>query len=236
MDRKEKNRLKKYLLLQRDLGFEEFYLPDSTRPKNRMAVKRLKLDDFENSDSLEVLDATIKRCRRCSLGKTRTNFVFGVGNPNAEIMFIGEAPGRDEDLQGKPFVGRAGKLLDKMLADIGIDRNEVYIANILTCRPPNNRDPEPPEVEQCQPYLARQVKLIKPKAICSLGRIAAQTILQTKTNLGAMRNRWYDYHGIKFMVTYHPAAILRSNSYLPSTMEDLKRLVEMANSLTAESG
>lgn len=236
MDRKEKNRLKKYLLLQRDLGFEEFYLPDSTRPKNKMAVKRLKLDDFENSDSLEQLNAAIKRCRRCSLGKTRTNFVFGIGNPNAEIMFIGEAPGRDEDLQGKPFVGRAGKLLDKMLADIGVDRNEVYIANILKCRPPNNRDPEPLEVEQCQPYLVKQIKLIRPKAICSLGRIAAQTILQTKMNLGAMRNRWYDYHGIKFMVTYHPAAILRSNSYLPSAMEDLKRLVEMANSLTAEAG
>jgi DNA polymerase len=231
MDRKEKNRLKKYLLLQQDLGFEELYLPDSTRSARKLPVKRLNLDDFEQSTSLEQLEATIKRCRRCPLGRTRTNFVFGVGNPDADIMFIGEAPGRDEDLQGIPFVGRAGKLLDKMLAEIGLSRNDVYIANILKCRPPNNRDPQPEEVEKCLPYLMKQIKLIKPKVICSLGRIAAQNILQTNMTLGAMRNRWFDYHGVKMMVTYHPAAILRSNNYLPSAMEDLKRLVEMAGSI-----
>ena len=213
MDRKEKNRLKKYLLIQHDLGFEELYLPDSSRPARKTPVKRLNLDDFEKSNSLDQLNATIKRCKRCPLGKTRTNFVFGVGNPQADIMFIGEAPGRDEDLQGIPFVGRAGKLLDKMLAEIGLSRNDVYIANILKCRPPNNRDPQPEEVEKCQPYLLKQIKLINPAV------------------MGAMRNRWFDYHGIKLMVTYHPAAILRSNSYLAPAMEDLRKLVETAESI-----
>jgi DNA polymerase len=236
VDRKEKNKLKKYLLLQRDLGFEEFYLPEASRSTRKLTVKRLNIDKFEESQSLDQLDTTIKRCRRCPLGGTRTKFVFGVGNQQADILFVGEAPGRDEDLQGIPFVGRAGKLLDKMLAEIGMHRNEVYIANILKCRPPNNRDPEQEEVDQCLPYLIKQINLLRPKVICSLGRIAAQRILQTNMTLGAMRNRWFEYQGIKFMVTYHPAAILRSNSYLPGALEDLKRLVEMAESLKAEAG
>lgn len=235
MDRKEKNRLKKYLLLQRDLGFDELYLPETSRSGRKLTVKRLNIDKFEESQSLDQLDATIKRCRRCPLGATRTKFVFGVGNPQADILFIGEAPGRDEDLQGIPFVGRAGKLLDKMLAEIGLRRDEVYIANILKCRPPNNRDPEQEEVDKCLPYLIKQIQLINPKVICSLGRIAAQRILQSNMTLGAMRNRWFEYHGIKMMVTYHPAAILRSNSYLPGALEDLKRLVEMVNTLKAEA-
>ncbi len=234
MDRKEKNKIKKYLLLQRDLGFDEFYLPESSRPPRKITVKRLGIDNFEEAESVDQLEATIKRCKRCSLGKTRTNFVFGVGKSDAAIMFIGEAPGRDEDQQGMPFVGRAGKLLDKMLAEIGLNRNEVYIANILKCRPPNNRDPEQDEVDQCLPYLTKQIKIIKPEAICSLGRIAAQRILQTNMSLGAMRGRWFDYHGIKFMVTYHPAAILRSNSYLPAALEDLKRLVKTVYSKNAD--
>ena len=213
-------------MLQRDLGFDEFYFPESSRPPRKITVKRLGIDNFAEAESVDQLEATIKRCKRCPLGKSRTNFVFGVGNPGADIMFIGEAPGRDEDLQGIPFVGRAGKLLDKMLAEIGLNRGDVYIANILKCRPPNNRDPEQDEVDQCLPYLIKQIKLIKPKVICSLGRIAAQRILQTNMALGAMRGRWFDYHGIKFMVTYHPAAILRSNSYLPGALEDLKRLVK----------
>ncbi len=170
------------------------------------------------------LDKTICICQKCPLGKTRTKFVFGVGNPDADIMFIGEAPGRDEDLQGIPFVGRAGKLLDKMLAEVGINRDEVYIANILKCRPPENRDPLPDEVAECEPHLHMQIKLIKPKVICSLGRIAGQTLLKTNSTLGGMRGRWFDYRGIKFMVTYHPAALLRSMSWYPSTIEDLKKL------------
>jgi DNA polymerase len=228
VDRKERNNLKKYLLLQRDLGFDELYLPVSTRPKRKMKPKRLKIDDFKDAESIDQLEISINKCKKCELGKTRTNFVFGVGNPDADIMFVGEAPGRDEDLQGIPFVGRAGKLLDKMLGELGWSREDVYIANILKCRPPNNRDPLPAETEQCQPFLIKQIKLIKPKVICSLGRIAAQNILQTNKGLGEMRGHWYDFHGIKFMVTYHPAAILRFQTYMTPTMDDLKRLVKEA--------
>ncbi|UCC81307.1 MAG: uracil-DNA glycosylase [Candidatus Zixiibacteriota bacterium] len=194
-------------------------------------MKRLGIDRFSEAESLFQLETTIKRCKRCPLGKTRTKFVFGVGNPDADIVFIGEAPGRDEDLQGIPFVGRAGKLLDKMLAEIGLNRNDVYIANILKCRPPENRDPESEEVDECLPYLIKQIKLIKPKVICSLGRVAAQRILQTTMSLGAMRGRWFDYHGIKFMVTYHPAAILRTNSYMAGALQDLRRLAKTVNSM-----
>jgi uracil-DNA glycosylase family 4 len=230
VDRKEKNKIKKYLLLQRDLGFDELYLPESSRPGRKLTVKRLAIDKFTEAQSLAQLEATIRRCKRCPLGKTRTKFVFGVGNPDADIMFIGEAPGRDEDLQGIPFVGRAGKLLDKILAEVGLQRGDVYIANILKSRPPNNRDPLPEEVEQCMPYLHKQIQLIQPKVICSLGRIAAQNLLQTKMSLGAMRNRWFDFRGVKLMVTYHPAAILRTNTYMRGALEDFKRLVETANS------
>ena len=230
MDRKEKNKIKKYLLVQRDLGFDELYLPESSRSPRRLTVKRLSMDKFTEAESLEQLEATIKRCKRCPLGKSRTNFVFGVGNPEADIMFVGEAPGRDEDMQGIPFVGRAGKLLDKMLGEVGLDRSDVYITNVLKSRPPNNRDPEPEEVEQCMPYLSKQIQLINPRVICCLGRISAQSILHTKSSLGAMRNRWFDFHGIKLMVTYHPAAILRTNSYMAAALEDFRRLVKTADS------
>ena len=216
--------------MQRDLGFDELYLPESTRPSRRLTVKRLSMDKFSEAESLEQLEATIKRCKRCPLGKTRTNFVFGVGNPEADIMFVGEAPGRDEDMQGIPFVGRAGKLLDKMLAEVGLKRSDVYITNVLKSRPPNNRDPEPEEVEECMPYLSKQIQLINPRVICCLGRISAQSILHTKSSLGAMRNRWFDFRGIKLMVTYHPAAILRTNSYMAAALEDFRRLVKTANS------
>ena len=146
-------------------------------------------------------------------------------------MFIGEAPGRDEDLQGKPFVGRAGKLLNKMLDEVGLKREDVYIANILKSRPPNNRDPEPDEVAACEPYLHAQIKLIKPKVICSLGRIAAQTLLRTKMTLGEMRGRWFDYQGTKLMVTFHPAAVLRAMDNYTKSIEDLNRLIREVEKL-----
>jgi len=222
-----RNKLQRYIIQQRDLGFTELYLPIATRPRSAAAVKRLDIARFNEAETLIQLEKTIDSCQKCPLGKTRTRFVFGVGNPDADIMFIGEAPGRDEDLQGEPFVGRAGKLLDKMLADVGLRRENVYIANILKCRPPNNRDPEPSEAEECEPYLLAQIKLIKPKVICCLGRIAAQRLLQTNAALGAMRQRQYDFHGVRLMVTYHPAAILRSASHLPLAMDDLRNLVAM---------
>ena len=222
----EKNRFRQYLLQQKELGIEEIYLPVSTRPRPPAPVKRLNIDRFKESETLEQLEMTINTCQKCPLGKTRTRFVFGVGDPHAKIIFIGEAPGRDEDIKGEPFVGRAGKLLDKMLPEVGLRREDVYIANILKCRPPNNRDPQPEEIDECEPHLLMQIKLLKPKAICCLGRIAAQTLLKTTMTLGAMRERWFDYHGIKFMVTYHPAALLRTNAYTQAAMDDLRRLVD----------
>jgi uracil-DNA glycosylase len=220
---------RRYIQQQIDLGYRQVYLPVESKimalPGKR-EIKPLSIERFAEARSLEQLEKTIQECQRCPLGKTRTKLVFGDGNPHAELMFIGEAPGRDEDLQGKPFVGRAGKLLDKMLVDLGLQRENVYIANILKSRPPGNRDPEPDEVASCEPYLHMQIKLIQPKLICSLGRIAAQTLLRTKMTLGEMRGRWFDYSGVKFMVTYHPAAILRAMSNLEPAMDDLRRLLK----------
>jgi len=173
---------------------------------------------------LASFEQAICECQKCPLGKTRTKFVFGVGSPTADIMFIGEAPGRDEDLKGEPFVGRAGQLFDKILAAIHTSRKEVYIANILKCRPPENRDPLPDEAQKCLPYLLEQIKIIQPKLICCLGRIAAQILLDTKTPLGKMRGKFIDYYGMKLIVTYHPAALLRFQSYKADTWKDMKML------------
>ena len=166
----------------------------------------------------------IKDCQRCPLGKIRTHLVFGGGNPYADVMFIGEAPGRDEDLQGAPFVGRSGQLLDKIIQAIQFTREQVYIANILKCRPPNNRDPEPEEIAQCEPHLIRQIELIQPKIICALGRIAGQTLLKTSESLGDLREKVHRYHGVKLLVTYHPAALLRNPQWKRPAWEDMKRL------------
>ncbi len=169
----------------------------------------------------------IKNCMECGLGSTRTNFVFGVGNPNSDIMFVGEAPGRDEDAQGIPFVGRAGKLLDKLLSDIGLDRSKIYIANILKCRPPSNRDPNPMEAASCLPYLQRQIEMIEPKILVTLGRIAAQTLLETDTPIGKMRGQTFLYKGIDLVVIYHPAYLLRNGSGIEPTIQDLKRVLQL---------
>lgn len=178
----------------------------------------------ERPETLEQLYQAIHTCTKCPLGYTRTKFVFGVGNPHADIMFIGEAPGRDEDLRGEPFVGRAGQLLDRMLEAIHLKREEVYIANILKCRPPDNRDPLPDESDSCLPHLAEQIRLIRPKFICCLGRIAAQILLDTKTPLGKLRGRFYDISGAKMLVTFHPAALLRNPNFKKDAWEDLKLL------------
>jgi uracil-DNA glycosylase len=174
--------------------------------------------------SLSSHEKAICKCQKCPLGGGRTNFVYGIGNPNADVMFIGEAPGRDEDLKGEPFIGRAGQLLDKILEAVKFKREDVYIANILKCRPPNNRDPQPDEMNSCMPYLMEQIYQIKPKIICALGRISAQALLQTTTPLGKLRKQWHNFHGIPFIVTYHPAALLRFQSYKRDTWEDVQML------------
>ena len=175
-------------------------------------------------ESLASHREAICTCRLCPLGDTRTKFVYGVGNPKADILFIGEAPGRDEDLKGEPFVGRAGQLLDKILAAIQLSREQVYIANILKCRPPGNRDPQPDEMEQCFGYLREQVRLIQPKLICALGRIAGQALLKTTTPLGKLRGAWHQYEGIPLLLTYHPAALLRFPQYKRETWADMQML------------
>lgn len=163
----------------------------------------------------------VAACTRCELSKTRTNTVFGVGNPDADWLIVGEAPGAEEDRQGEPFVGKAGKLLDEMLRAIGQTRDSVFIANILKCRPPNNRDPKPSESAECRPYLARQIELVQPKIILAVGRIAAQNLLGSDDPVGRMRGRRYDLDGIPLVVTYHPAYLLRSPSQKSKSWSDL---------------
>nr|WP_176582399.1 uracil-DNA glycosylase [Mariprofundus erugo] len=171
--------------------------------------------------SLDEIAVSASGCRLCALAETRTQVVFGVGNPAADILFIGEAPGRDEDLQGEPFVGRAGQLLDRMLVSMGLDRDSVYIMNVVKCRPPNNRDPKPDEVQACQLWFDQQLDALQPKLICLLGRVAAQTVLQTDAPLGALRGRWHTFQGIPTLVTYHPAYLLRSPQQKQKSWADL---------------
>lgn len=149
-------------------------------------------------------------CTACTLSEQRHSVVFGAGDPNADIVFIGEAPGHEEDLKGEPFVGRAGKLLDRMLHSQGIDRAQVYMMNTVKCRPPNNRDPKPEEVQACGKWFDAQLRALSPKLICLLGRVAAQTVLETDAPLSAMRGKWHEYHGVPLRVIYHPAYLLRS--------------------------
>lgn len=169
----------------------------------------------------QALQDTIRTCTKCGLHKTRTQTVFGVGNPTASWMFIGEAPGADEDKQGEPFVGRAGQLLNAMLFAMGLKREEVYIANVLKCRPPGNRDPQPEEVVQCEPYLIRQIEHIRPKLIVALGRHAAHSLLKTDVPLARLRGQRLSYHGIPLVVTYHPAYLLRSPGEKRKAWDDL---------------
>lgn len=180
--------------------------------------------DWQQSASLIDLNNSICQCTKCPLGSTRTKFVFGVGNPNADIMVIGEAPGADEDAQGEPFVGRAGQLLTRILQAIGFEREDVFIANILKCRPPGNRTPIPSEVEQCEPFLHQQIKLIQPKFILAVGLTAANTLLKEKYKMGDIRGKIFDYQGVKMLVTYHPAALLRNPEWKKFTWEDVQLL------------
>ncbi len=182
---------------------------------------------------LGQLNRAICTCQKCALGATRTKFVFGVGNPNADLVLVGEAPGADEDQQGEPFVGRAGQLLNKILEAINFKRDEVFICNILKCRPPNNRDPLPEEVASCEPYLWKQLELIQPKLILCLGRIAAQVLLKTNDSLSSMRGKVHDYRGIRLMVTYHPAALLRNPNWKRPAWEDVQQVRKLYDELTA---
>lgn len=192
----------------------------------REVQEELIFEEWKASENLAILESRINQCRKCSLGHTRNKFVFGSGNPNAEVVVIGEAPGADEDAQGLPFVGKAGKLLTDILKAINFKREEVYICNILKCRPPNNRNPFPEEIEKCEPYLIKQLELIKPKMILAAGAFAGQTLLKSKEPLGKLRGKFHNLKigdmEIKVLVTFHPAALLRNPNWKYPTWEDVK--------------
>ncbi len=180
---------------------------------------------------LAALQALVATCEKCGLCKTRTQTVFSDGYPLAKLMFVGEAPGRDEDLRGIPFVGRAGQLLDKMIAAIDMQREEIYICNVLKCRPPDNRTPAPEEVAQCRPYLEQQVALVRPVVICALGLSAVQALLETKATMGSMRGKTYSFRGIPLIPTYHPAALLRNPGLKRDAWIDLQRVRDLVRSV-----
>lgn len=188
-------------------------------------------ENFINASSVDDLNSLICNCMKCDLGKTRNKFVFGVGNPNAHAILIGEAPGADEDAKGEPFVGRAGKLLNDILKSIGLSRSEVYIANILKCRPPQNRDPQPFEMETCIPYLRKQIDLINPKIILCLGRVAANNLLNKRLSLSDLRKSIYEFNGIKVLATYHPAALLRNPNWKRGCWEDVQKFKKLYDEL-----
>jgi len=184
-------------------------------------------NDIKMPQDLIELEKIVLNCHLCNLAKTRTNVVFGAGNPKAKLMFIGEAPGREEDLQGKPFVGRSGELLTKMIENVlNLTREEIYIANIIKCRPPQNRNPEFEEVESCKGYLLKQIDIIKPKIIVTLGKIAFRYLLNDETPITKARGRIYDFKGIKVIPTFHPSYLLRNPSKKKEAFLDLKFIKE----------
>jgi len=175
---------------------------------------------------LDELREELRDCRCCTLCNERRQVVFGVGNPAADLVFVGEAPGRDEDLKGEPFVGEAGKLLDKIIQAIGLQRSEVYICNVVKCRPPGNRDPQPGEISSCEPFLVRQIAAIQPKLVVSLGRFAAQTLLASDTPISRLRGKCQSYQGIPLMPTFHPAYLLRNPASKRDVWEDMKQVMQ----------
>lgn len=216
-----KKKIRNYFSYLIDLGEDELYLDEETRD----------LFFQPNSRTVEVsfdrLHDDVASCDRCSLHDSRTNVVFGVGNPTADLMLIGEAPGRDEDLQGEPFVGAAGKLLDRILKAMDLSREEVFIANLLKCRPPRNRDPLPEEIESCWSFLEKQIERIQPKVICTLGGFASRTLLGMPVPLGRLRGRVHRYKGIHVVPTYHPAALLRHPAWKRPTWEDMQVVMKL---------
>ena len=179
----------------------------------------------ENDSLALIREAIGDNCTRCKLHKGRTNLVFGVGNPKAELVFVGEGPGHDEDMQGEPFVGRAGKLLTQMIEAMGLRREDVYICNVVKCRPPENRLPERDEIATCSPFLLRQLAVIKPRVICALGACAAQTLLETTQGISRFRGEWFDVRGSKLIATYHPAYLLRNPGAKAEVWKDLQKVM-----------
>jgi len=200
--------------------------PSPSRPLIQVAAGASLFEERIENDSLDAIRAAIGgNCTRCKLHKGRTNLVFGVGNPKADLVFIGEGPGHDEDMQGEPFVGRAGKLLTQMIEAMGLRRQDVYICNVVKCRPPDNRLPEKDEIATCSPFLLRQLAAIQPKVICTLGACSAQTLLQTTQGISRFRGEWFDFRGAKLIATYHPAFLLRNPPAKANVWKDLQKIM-----------
>jgi DNA polymerase len=211
--------LKSYLEYLKGMGIVSF------------PTSEIKLSESDPSRvvALEEVRKELGDCKRCKLHRTRRTIVFGEGNEKATLLFIGEGPGYDEDVQGRPFVGKAGQLLTKIIESINLPREEVYIANIIKCRPPQNRNPEPDEIQSCNPFLMKQIRVIQPKIICALGTFAAQTLLKTDTKISALRGKFFDLEGIKVIPTYHPAFLLRNPERKREVWEDMKKIAEWLN-------
>ena len=205
---------------------------EQTISKKEVIQEKLIKEDWETAENIDTLNQLICECQKCPLGKNRNKFVFGSGNPNADVMVVGEGPGADEDKQGLPFVGRAGKLLTDILKAINFERDEVYIANVVKCRPPGNRTPVTAEMDACLPYLKKQIELIKPKLILCLGLTAAQGILKKKVSLTKMRGQVFEFEKAKVMVTYHPAALLRNPNWKRPTWEDVQKFRKLYDEMT----
>ncbi len=208
------SQLKDYIQAQRELGLE--YLILNRFPRNQ--------GEGAHPLNLSEVRELLGDCKRCKLHSGRRNIVFGVGSGEADLVFVGEAPGADEDEQGEPFVGKAGQLLTRIIEAIGLKRKEVYICNIIKCRPPANRDPEPDEIAACEPFLIAQLQTIKPRLICALGTFAAQTLLRTKEPIGRLRGHFHSYQGIPLLPTFHPAYLLRNPSEKRKVWEDMQFL------------
>ena len=194
---------------------------------SRPTESQLTEPSVDPTAHLAQLREDLGECTRCKLHSTRTHLVYGVGNPGADLMFVGEAPGRDEDQQGIPFVGRAGQLLTKIIEAIDLQRDDVYIANVIKCRPPNNRNPEPDETQTCQPFLFAQIDAVQPKVIVALGAFAVRTLLQREDAISRLRGRVFDYRGAKLVPTFHPAYLLRSPDKKRDVWEDMKTVRSM---------
>lgn len=215
--------IRSYIELERASGVEEIF---SISEGGRQRGKETKRQATGDKSALDNLREEVLGCKRCGLHKTRHNVVFGAGDTKAKLMFVGEAPGEDEDMQGLPFVGRAGKLLTKIIEAMGLKREDVYIANILKCRPPNNRMPLPTEIMECEDNVKRQVGLIKPKVICTLGKFASQTLLRSQTPISALRGHFQEYNGTKVMPTFHPAYLLRNPNDKKLVWQDMKKIMK----------
>ena len=215
-----------------DAPYGVTHVADSREAQRDPALTILSADAAVNHETLEHIRKNLGDCKRCTLGTTRKNLVFGTGNPKARLVFVGEGPGADEDEKGEPFVGAAGQVLNRLIMNMGLKREEVYICNVVKCRPPGNRDPEPDEVAACSPFLLRQLKSINPAVIVALGKPAAQTLLGTKDAISRLRGKFRDFHGTPLMPTYHPSFLLRkqregSNDAFWEVWDDMTQVLQM---------